>query len=66
MQHLSRAPNPNHPQNVPPNLPRRDNQPQGAQNPNQPPVPPPPPANNQSFNINTNTFIDDEEYGLNI
>ena len=32
---------------------------QGAQQPVQP-------ANNQSFNINTNTYIDDEEYGLNI
>jgi len=28
--------------------------------------PPPAPPNSQSFNINTNTFIDDEEYGLNI
>ncbi len=41
---------------------------------NLPARPPPPtganpqiqPANTQSFNINVNTFIDDEEYGLNI
>lgn len=64
MQPTNRPPNAPHP-NLPPNLPRREGQPPGAQNANQAPVPPPA-ANNQSFNINTNTFIDDEEYGLNI
>lgn len=41
-----------------------------ARDPNQPaqnaPLPPPPQPPSQTFNINTNTFIDDEEYGLNI
>jgi hypothetical protein len=44
--------------------------PQRARDPNQPgqnaPLPPPPQPPSQTFNINTNTFIDDEEYGLNI
>jgi len=42
--------------------------PQRARDPNQqPPNPPnPPQPAGQTFNINVNTFIDDEEYGLNI
>ncbi len=56
---------------VPPSMPRN---PAPAPPVNLPPRPTPPsgtnpqvpPANTQSFNINVNTFIDDEEYGLNI
>jgi hypothetical protein len=55
---------------VPPNMPRNP-APQPANLPARPPPPTGPnpqaqPANTQSFNINVNTFIDDEEYGLNI
>ncbi len=55
---------------VPPNMPRNP-APQPANLPARPPPPTgpnpqPQPANTQSFNINVNTFIDDEEYGLNI
>jgi hypothetical protein len=54
-------------QNVPP---PGQQPPPRARDPNQPgqnaPLPPPPQPPSQTFNINTNTFIDDEEYGLNI
>ena len=54
---------PGRPPNPPPPPPRDPNRPrdQGQVPPNQAQA-----ANNQSFSINTNTFIDDEEYGLNI
>ena len=41
-------------------------QPQAALRPREGAAPGAAPAGNQAFNINTNTFIDDEEYGLNI
>ena len=49
--------------NAPPPPARDANRPRDQAPPGQPPAQP---ANNQSFSINTNTFIDDEEYGLNI
>ena len=55
-QSASQGRPPNPPPPSQPNRPRDQSQP--AANQAQP--------NNQSFNINTNTFIDDEEYGLNI
>lgn len=55
----ARPPQQAQPNQAPP--PRRDGPPPPANT-----QPPPPAPNNQSFNINMNTFIDDEEYGLNI
>lgn len=50
---------------VPPTVPPGQQGPQRARDPNMPPTNPTQPPG-QTFNINTNTFIDDEEYGLNI
>jgi hypothetical protein len=59
------VPSPQQPNPQTQNLPPGQQPPPRARDPSQqPPNPPQSPA--QTFNINTNTFIDDEEYGLNI
>ena len=62
-QQANQVPPPGRQPNAPPPPARDANRPRDQAQPGQPQAQP---ANNQSFSINTNTFIDDEEYGLNI